>query len=236
MTESETFLAAFHGACPGVTSRAFARGGSYERLAAQVPSGRVLDVACGDGHLLRILGDRAFGVDLSAAELARCKSRVVQGRAQELPFADASFGAATCHLAFMLFSDLEGVVDELARVLMPGAPFLALVGGGPTGSGSDAFHAFARLLAAGPALGDRRASSEAGWHELFGERAWRDVSFERWELDLSGSFDEVWELLGSSYQLVDDDRDGVRSALREQLPDERVECRVASYCARVTRR
>lgn len=159
----------------------------------------------------------------------------MQGRAQELPFADATFAAATCHLAFMLFDDLEQVVAELRRVLVPGAPFLALLGGGPTGDGDDAFHAFARLLPPGRGFGDRRASTEAGWHELFIATGWRDLVFERWPIDLSGSFDEVWAFLGSSYQLRTGDSDRTREVLRAQFPGEHVPCTVACYFASVTR-
>lgn len=234
MNDAEAFLRAFHAARPGVTSRAFGRGGTYERLAAQVPpTGCVLDLGCGDGRLLALLGPRAIGVDLSRHELARCRGPVVQARAQALPFADATFTAATCHLAFMLFADLDRVVAELGRVLAPGAPFLALLGGGPTADGDDAFHAFTRMLPRGRALGDRRASSETGWRELFG--GWRDLTFERWPIDLSGTFDEVWPLLGSSYQLADVDADAVRAALRAQFPGDHVPCTVATYFARVTR-
>src|SRR5262249_11885453 len=137
---------------PGITSRALARAGSYERLAARVPAGRVLDLACGDGTLLELLAPAAVGIDVSRGELDRARDtsaireRIVQARAQALPFADRTFDGATCHLAFMLFDDLELVVAELARVLKPGAPFIALLGGGPTADGDDAFHRFARLL------------------------------------------------------------------------------------------
>jgi hypothetical protein len=134
----------------------------------------------------------------------------------------------------MLFDDLEQVGSELARVLRPGAPFVALLGGGPTADGDDAFHAFASFLPKGRALGDRRASSEAGWHALFDARAWRDVTFERWELDLSGSFDEVWTFLGASYQLAEPDR--VRAALRERFAGQSVPLSIATYCATAFRR
>lgn len=238
---SERFLRAFHAAHPGVTSRAFGRGGSYQRLAARVPAGgRVLDLACGDGALVRLLGSSAIGVDLSGEELAAARppTVVVQARAQALPFADRSFAAATCHLAFMLLDDLEQVVAELSRVLRPGAPFLALLGGGPVADGDDAFHALAAMLPAGTALGDRRASTEAGWRALFVEgHGWRDLSFERWELDLSGSFEQVWELLGASYQLAAPgvERDDVRARVRARFAGPRVPCRVATYLATVTR-
>jgi SAM-dependent methyltransferase len=249
--ERERWIRAFHDARPGITSRALARAGSYERLAAKVPrDARVLDVACGDGTLLALLGPNAIGIDVSRGELQQARARdtstcttVVQARAQALPFADRSFDAATCHLAFMLFDDIELVVAELARVLGPGAPFIALVGGGPTADGHDAFHRFLDLLtmtkAAGPVAdplitrSDRRASTEAGWHELFA--GWNGITFERWPLDLGGSFDDVWTFLSSAYQFRADYTEHVRKQLRAAFPGEHVPCTVVTYLATVTR-
>jgi SAM-dependent methyltransferase len=231
VTEREQFLRAFHDAQPGITRRAFDRAGSYARLAAKVPRGRVLDLACGDGALLERLGPQAIGIDSSLGELRAASATVVAARAQKLPFADASFDAVACHLAFMLFDDIELVVAEVGRVLRPGAPFIALLGGGPSADGDDAFHHFARLVPRGQSFGDRRASSEAGWRELFAD--WRDITFERWPLDLGGSFDEVWTFLGSSYQLRDADR--VREQLRAACPGDHVPCTVVTYCATATR-
>jgi SAM-dependent methyltransferase len=243
VTEREAFLGAFHDAQSGITSRALARAGSYEKLAARVPPGRVLDLACGDGALVDLLGPEAIGVDISRGELARARARArphdtyVQARAQSLPFADRSFDAATCHLAFMLFDDIELVVAELARVLKPGAPFLALLGGGPSADGADAFHRFLELMPPSERrFGDRRASSEAGWRELFAlgtSGGWRDLDFERWPLDLGGSFDDVWRFLSSSYQLRDAER--VQAELRSAFPGEHVPCTVVTYFATVTR-
>jgi SAM-dependent methyltransferase len=92
----------------------------------------VLDLGCGDHPM-----PGAIGMDLSLAELTLSgdglapESRRVQARAQALPFRDASFDACVCHLAFMLFDDVERVVAELGRVLVPGGVFVALLGGGP---------------------------------------------------------------------------------------------------------
>jgi hypothetical protein len=55
--------------------------------------------------------------------------------------------------------------------------------------------------------------------------------FERWAVDVSGSFDEVWAFLGASYQLTEPDR--VRAALRDQFPGDLVSCTVATYFASV---
>jgi len=236
----------FHAALPGITGRAFARAGSYARLAACVPSGaRVLDLACGDGLLMTHLGARAVGLDLSREELGLARGRtprVVQGRAQALPFADASFDACTCHLAFMLFDDPERVVAELARVLVPGGVFVALLGGGPTAHGDDAFHRFLALLAphvtAPVRLGDPRAKSEAGWRALFA--GWSEADFVRWELDLGGTFDEVWAFLGASYEVPPTAAAPIEQALRAAtvgLTDAtgRVPCTAVTWLARVVR-
>ena len=244
VTDAEAFFRAFHAARPAVTSRALARAGSYARLAAHVPrTGRILDLACGDSYLASLIGtNRVIGVDLAPARLPphdrdAAAVPLVVGRAQQLPFADRVFSAATCHLAFMLFDETDEVVAELARVLEPGAPFLALLGGGPTADGADAFHAFAEQVPRGAIrFGDRRARSEDGWHELFRDD-WRDITFERWELDLGGTFDEVWAFLGASYQLAaGEGADAARTSLRARFPGDHVPCRIATYVARVFRR
>jgi SAM-dependent methyltransferase len=253
MTERERFLRAFHDAQPGITSRALAGTGVYERFAARVPHGRVLDLACGDGALTELVDD-CVGIDVSAGELAAARRRsaraFVRGRAQALPFADGSFDAVTCQLALMLLDEIERVVAELARVLKPGAPFLALLGGGPTADGDDAFHCFATLLrdsvtqqrnATTLRFGDARASSEHGWRELFAidkPGGWRELVFERWPIEIGGHFDDVWRFLGASYQLDElpaSERLRVRDDLRAAFPGEYVPCTIACYFARVTR-
>jgi SAM-dependent methyltransferase len=234
---SERFVRAFHARHPGATSRAFARGGSYARLAARIsPGARVLDLACGDGALLSQLGPHAIGIDVSIDEL-RGVPRTAQARAQALPFSDHSFDAVACHLAFMLFDELPRVIAEIERVLVPGGELLAVLGGGPTADGGDddAFHRFLAILEHGPSeaprLGDRRARSEAGWRELM--PGWRHAPFERWLLPLGGTFDEVWQVLGSSYEVDPDRADAIRDELRASC-GEHVACDVVMYLARAT--
>lgn len=216
---SEAFLRRFHEARPGITSAALARTGSYERLWARVHGRRVLDLACGDHPM-----PGAIGIDL-----VRERGVAVQGRAQALPFAGGAFDAVVCHLAFMLFEDLDQVVAEIRRVLTPGGTFHALLGGGPTADGADAFHAFVAMLPRGAPIGDPRSRTESGWRALFGT----PVVFERWPLDLTGSFDDVWRFLGASYQLRESEP--VRAALRARFPTDPVPCTVATYYACVTR-
>ena len=218
---SEAFLRRFHAEHAGITSRVLARGGSYARLAACVPPGaRVLDLGCGNAPL-------GIGIDLSLDEL-RGQRACVQGRAQALPFADAAFDVAVSHLAFVLMDEPERVVAELARVLVPGGGFHAVLGGGPTADGDDAFHRFLALARPrGPALGDPRTRTEAGWRALFA--GWR-VDFERFVVDLTGPFDDVHAFLTSGYQEAADVRAALRAAYGDTLP-----CRVVMWLASATR-
>lgn len=218
----ESRVRAFHAAHPGITSRVYARGGSYARLAERV-HGKVLDLGCGDAQL-----PGAIGLDLSLEELALGTGPRVQGRAQALPFRDAAFDHVVSHLAFMLLDDIEQVVRELDRVLVPGGAVHAVLGGGPTGEGEDAFHRFLALAKPrGERLGDPRAATERGWREIFA--GWT-IAWERWPTDLSGELDDVYAFLSSGYQAHDDVRDALRAELGEHL-----RCTVALYYARATR-
>lgn len=229
--DAEAFLRAFHRAHPGITTRAFARGrtdegrSSYEVLAdaareAMARGQVILDLGCGDGHLLEVLAlrgapvDRLVGVDLSADEvdMARARPRLHGAvlrceRAQELSLPGASVGCVLSHLAFTLMSDVEAVVAEIARVLQPGGRFAAIVGGGPRGDG--AFGRFLDLLretylrvpARAPRLGDIRARREDGLHALFGGHGFLAVEIRDFALHLDGTGDEVWDHLAAIYEL-----------------------------------
>jgi demethylmenaquinone methyltransferase/2-methoxy-6-polyprenyl-1,4-benzoquinol methylase len=96
--------------------------------AVVMPGDRVLDACCGTGDLaladLRA-GGRVTGLDFSERmlERARAKSSVVEwvrGDALELPFADASFEAATVGFGVRNLADLERGFRELGRVLVQG--------------------------------------------------------------------------------------------------------------------
>lgn len=238
MAAGERFVRAFHDAQPGVTSAAFASGGSYARLAAAVPraSRRVLDLACGDGELLALLPN-AIGLDLSAGELARAHGRaVVQGRAQQLPFAAAAFDAVTCHLALMLFEELDAVADELARVLAPGGGFYAILGGGPVAGDDDGLYerwlaATRPLRADVPPLGDRRASREDGWRALLTPRGFTDIAFERFEIELAG--DAAFAMLTTSYICAHIAPDALTAAFADLGPP--ISLRAVLWLARATR-
>ena len=83
----------------------------------------VLDAACGTGRyvrLLKALGARTVGVDLSAAMVARAREvsrHVICGDLRALPVATGSCDVVVSGLAVIDVPDLDSVVAEWARVL-----------------------------------------------------------------------------------------------------------------------
>ena len=104
----------------------------WRRLAASAavrPGDRVLDAACGTGDLavaaLRAGAASVTGVDFAPRMLERARRKApaitwVEGDLLALPFADASFDAATIGFGIRNVSDLELGLRELRRVLRPG--------------------------------------------------------------------------------------------------------------------
>jgi demethylmenaquinone methyltransferase/2-methoxy-6-polyprenyl-1,4-benzoquinol methylase len=106
-------------------------------LAALGPGGRALDVASGTGDLAIELARRVgptgtvIGSDFSEAMLdrARTKSSAVTwewANALELPYPDGGFDAATVGFGARNFSDLDGGLAEMARVVRPGGRVVIL--------------------------------------------------------------------------------------------------------------
>jgi SAM-dependent methyltransferase len=92
------------------------------------PGMRVLDAGCGAGSItagLAATGAELVGVDMSAAELERARSRgvpgatFVQASVYRLPFADASFDAAVAHALLEHLANPAAALTELRRVLRP---------------------------------------------------------------------------------------------------------------------
>lgn len=91
---------------------------------------RVLDVGCGDGTFCRFVaadGRQVVGVDVDAAVVPPGSSRVryALASAEDLPFADGSFGAVTMTMV-LHHVRAERALDEAARVLEPGGVLLIL--------------------------------------------------------------------------------------------------------------
>ena len=104
---------------------------TWRRLAVAAvvqPGDRVLDACCGTGDLA-VAAEREGGVvtglDFSERMLERARGKShsivwLQGDLLALPFADASFDAATVGFGVRNVADLELGLRELGRVLRPG--------------------------------------------------------------------------------------------------------------------
>jgi demethylmenaquinone methyltransferase / 2-methoxy-6-polyprenyl-1,4-benzoquinol methylase len=110
------------------------------------PEDRVLDVATGTAavaiELARATGCSVVGVDQSPEMLTAARRRVEraglagrvelrEGRAETLPFEDASFDALTFTYLLRYVDDPAATLRELARVVRPGATIAALEFGVP---------------------------------------------------------------------------------------------------------
>ena len=106
------------------------------------PGNVVLDVATGTGavamELVRANRCAVVGVDQSAGMLAEARRRVppavqlVEGRAERLPFSDASFDALTFTYLLRYVDDPGATLRELARVVRPGGTVAGLEFGVPS--------------------------------------------------------------------------------------------------------
>jgi demethylmenaquinone methyltransferase / 2-methoxy-6-polyprenyl-1,4-benzoquinol methylase len=115
---------------------------------APTAQNRVLDVATGTGmvaaELVARSGCSVVGLDQSAEMLAAARERLaaqpalgervelIEGQAEELPFADGSFDALTFTYLLRYVDDPRATMRELARVVKPGGRVGSLEFGVPS--------------------------------------------------------------------------------------------------------
>jgi demethylmenaquinone methyltransferase / 2-methoxy-6-polyprenyl-1,4-benzoquinol methylase len=135
------------------------------------PGDIVLDVATGTGavalELVRRKRCDVVGLDQSSEMLAEARRRIdgrvrlVEGRAEALPFEDAAFDALTFTYLLRYVDDPPATLRELARVVKPGGTIAGLEFGVPRGLPRPLWELWVRagLPAAGAAIG-------GGWREV----------------------------------------------------------------------
>ena len=104
------------------------------------PTGRVLDVATGPAGVALAIrsatGAQVVGLDLTGPMLERARQNLltrnehgvhlIQGRGEELPFADGAFDTVTFTYLLRYVADPAATVAELARVVRPGGILASL--------------------------------------------------------------------------------------------------------------
>ena len=132
--------------------------------------GHVLDVATGTGLVAQALLGRGFrvtGLDQSTEMLDRARERfgdrvvLVEGSADELPFADASFDHLTFTYLLRYVDDPAATLVELARVVRPGGTIAMLEFGVPRGIWRPAWNVW---VGVGLPVAGRLISP--GWHDV----------------------------------------------------------------------
>jgi demethylmenaquinone methyltransferase/2-methoxy-6-polyprenyl-1,4-benzoquinol methylase len=104
------------------------------------PTGRVLDVATGPAGVALAIrsatGAQVVGLDLTGPMLERARQNLltrnergvhlIQGRGEELPFADGAFDTVTFTYLLRYVADPASTLAELARVVRPGGILASL--------------------------------------------------------------------------------------------------------------
>jgi ubiquinone/menaquinone biosynthesis C-methylase UbiE len=98
--------------------------GRWRRRLCEGARGRVLDIGCGTGRNLPFLPAGAVGIDPALDPLRRARrrapaARLVQARAEALPFRGAAFDTVVSGLVFCSVDDPLGGLREVRRVLHP---------------------------------------------------------------------------------------------------------------------
>jgi SAM-dependent methyltransferase len=148
-----------------------------------------LDVASGGGHVARRL--REAGLDVVTCDPAPGMGPDVICRAEDLPFADSSFGVVACRVAAHHFADVAAAVAEMARVSADRVLLVDNLHVDDRGEEADRLRDPTHV----------RNYSEAGWRSFFQaaglrveevERVDREIDVEPW-LERAGCFGEEAE-------------------------------------------
>jgi ubiquinone/menaquinone biosynthesis C-methylase UbiE len=242
------YLRKAHEAVPGMTPPVFGKYctkeglNSYQILAKTLDDLKnpvhVLDLACGDGFLLRYLlpkmdqNSSAVGVDMVPSEIALAQKNFPDPRAQffcemaqDLSLPASSVDIIMCHMVLMLMLPIEPVIKQLRRVLKTGGVLTAIVGAPRTPGPASA--EIAQLIGqflkenfpkmASPRTGDARFSSAEGLNELFSnQNGFSELKIEDFEIRLNGDMNNVWDFYKDMY-LIGILPPSLKATLRQEM-------------------
>ena len=182
-------------------SDAHRKGRDLELFAEWAEGKTGLDVATGGGHVARVL--RGAGLEVVTIDAAPGMKPTVVSRAEEIPFADASFDVVACRVAAHHFQDPAGALREMARVsrgLVLVADNLYL---GGDGEEADRLHDPTHV----------RNYSEGEWREMFDAAGLEVEEFESEDkrIDYQGWLDRS--------ETPEEDRARIQDLLGERIRD-----------------
>lgn len=136
-----------------VTSPVHASGADLdwlETLAAAAPGGRALDLGCGGGHVAYRLAvhmktvvaydlshEMLEAVDRTAASKGLSNIETRAGRAERLPYPDASFDLVASRFSAHHWGELQAGLNEARRVIRPGGRAVFIDGMAPARAAAD---------------------------------------------------------------------------------------------------
>jgi ubiquinone/menaquinone biosynthesis C-methylase UbiE len=106
---------------------------AFARLSGLPPGARIADIGCGTGAFTVLLQERGYqptGLDISPKSIALARHKFpqiefVEGDAEAMPFADASFDGVLLSGIVHHFPDPRRLAKQVYRVLKPGGRFMA---------------------------------------------------------------------------------------------------------------
>ncbi|NIM92534.1 MAG: methyltransferase domain-containing protein [Anaerolineales bacterium] len=94
----------------------------------------IIDLGCGDGHFASVTYTQklSVGLDPSLKAMREAQKRgayrlLIHANGGSIPFADGAFSSALSNSVLEHIPNLEDVLQEIGRVLKPGAPFVFTV-------------------------------------------------------------------------------------------------------------
>jgi SAM-dependent methyltransferase len=109
--------------------------GVFIKMIYPTKGGRLLDIGCGPGNLLKKAEDHglaSYGLDISVEALKIAKrnspnSKLFLASGERLPFASDFFDYITCMGSLEHFTDMDMALKEMLRVAKPDAKFCIMV-------------------------------------------------------------------------------------------------------------
>lgn len=141
------------------------------------PQGKLLDIACGPGQLLRVAAEydlKISGVDISDVGIGMAQSLLPQAdlkvaNAEHLPFPANSFDYLTCIGSLERMLDLPKVLQEIRRVAKPQAEICFMV----RNSNRISWKFIKETLGIINRQGHQGADTLANWSKVFTEAGYK---------------------------------------------------------------